>query len=269
MVAGGTGMVAVRADKETGVDEDGAADKVGWAVFQDAPALLEDFPGLKYAFAAKTANVEVLEPHTLTKAKCRPDWPLWEKATEEELATLKAAGTWRLEEAPLGANIIGSKWVFKAKKDAVGNVIHYKARLVAQGFSQIGGIDYDDTYTPVACLTSSCMIIAMANRLDLELHQVDIKGAYLNGVLNNNEVLYMQHPPGYKAQGIGHLMTWWTIGTLLLTNFLTIYVHFSHTSAGVITTSFILSYLLSNPLQPHPIVCASLQIITKVLTLIC
>ena len=105
-----------------------------------------------------------------------------------------------------GANIIGSKWVFKVKKDAVGNVIHYKARLVTHGFSQIGGINYDDTYTPVTCLASLCMIIAMANCLDLELHQVDIKGAHLNSVLNNDKVLYMQHPPGYKAQGIGHLV---------------------------------------------------------------
>jgi len=75
---------------------------------------------------------------------------LWEKAIHEELATLKAAGTWRLEEAPARANIIGSKWVFKAKKDTMGNIAQYKARLVAQGFSQIGGINYDDTYAPVA-----------------------------------------------------------------------------------------------------------------------
>ena len=64
-------------------------------------------------------------------------------------------------------------------------------------------------------------------------------------------------------------MTWWTIGMLMLTNISTIYIYFSHTSAGVITTSFTLSYLLSNPLQPHPIVCMLLRIITKVLTLIC
>ena len=168
--------------------------------------LLEDFLGLEYAFVAETANAEVLEPHMLAEAKHRPDWPLWEKVIEEELAMLKATGTWKLEEAPPGANIIGSKLVFKAKKDTAGNVICYKARLVAQGFSQIGGIDYDDTYAPVACLTSSHMIIAMANCLDLELHQVDIKGAYLNGVLNDNEVLYMQHAPGYKAHGVGHLV---------------------------------------------------------------
>jgi Reverse transcriptase (RNA-dependent DNA polymerase) len=108
-----------------------------------------------------------------------------------------------LEEAPPGANIIGSKWVFKAKKDAAGNIARYKARLVAQGFSQIGGVDYDDTYAPVAKLASSRAIIAMANRLGMELHQVDIKGAYLNGVLNNDKVLFMQHPPGYKSPDAG------------------------------------------------------------------
>ena len=197
-------------DNEPDKDED--EDLVGsvWTVFQDAPVLLEDFLGLEYAFMAEimaeTANAEALEPCMLTEAKCRPDWLLWEKAIEEELAMLKAAGTWRLEEAPPGANIIGSKWVFKVKKDAAGNVVHYKARLVTQGFSQIGGINYDDTYTPVAHLASLHVIIAMANHLDLEPHQVDIKGAYLNSVLNDDEVLYMQHPPGYKAQGVGHLV---------------------------------------------------------------
>ena len=100
-------------------------------------------------------------------------------------------------------NIIRLKWVFKAKKDAVGNVTCYKACLVTQGFSQIGGIDYDDTYAPLACLASSCTIIAMSNRLSFELHQVNIKGAYLNSMLNEGEVLYMQHPPRYKSPDAG------------------------------------------------------------------
>src|SRR5712692_2931601 len=148
---------------------------------------------------AETTDAEALEPHLLTEAKRQPDWPLWEKAIQEELAMLKTAGTWKLEEAPPEANIIGSKWVFKAKKDAVGNIARYKARLVAQGFSQIDGVDYDNTYAPVAHLASSHAIIAMANCLHLELQQVDIKGAYLNGVLNEGEVLYMRHLPGYKS----------------------------------------------------------------------
>jgi hypothetical protein len=75
---------------------------------------------------------------------------------------------------------------------------------VAQGFSQIGGVDYDDTYAPVAKMASSRAIIAMANKLGLVLHQLDIKGAYLNGVLNENKVLYMAHPPGYKPSDVAN-----------------------------------------------------------------
>jgi hypothetical protein len=175
-----------------------------WVVIDGAPALLEDFEGLEHTFLAETSDAEALEPRTLAEAKRRPDWIWWEKAIGEELATLEAAGTWVLEEPPPGANIIGSKWVFKAKKDAAGVIARFKARLVAQGFSQIGGVDYDDTYAPVARLASSRAIIAMSNRLGLELHQVDIKGAYLNGELNDNEVLYMQHPPGYKPRDAGN-----------------------------------------------------------------
>ena len=69
---------------------------------------------------------------------------------------------------------------------------------MAQGFSQIGGVNYDDTYAPVAKMASSRAIIAMANKLEPILHQLDIKGAYLNRILNENEVLYMVHPLGYK-----------------------------------------------------------------------
>jgi len=174
-----------------------------WSVKDGTPVLLEDFDGLECALATETVDAEALEPCTLTKAKRRPDWPQWEKAIQEKLATLNTAGTWRLEEAPPGMNVIGSKWVFKAKKDAAGNIACYKARLVTQGFSQIGGVNYNNTYAPVAKLASSCAIITMANRLGMELHQVNIKGAYLNGVLNEDKVLYMQHPPGYKVPGAG------------------------------------------------------------------
>ena len=165
--------------------------------------LLEDFNGMEFVFATETADAEALEPCMLTEAKCRPNWPSWEKAIEEELATLKATGTWRLEDAPPGANVIGSKGVLKVKKDAAGNVVCYKAHLITQGFSQISGVDYDDTYAPVAKLTSMHAIIAITNRLCMEMHQIDIKGAYLNSELNNNEVLFIQHPPGYKSPDAG------------------------------------------------------------------
>ena len=87
----------------------------------------------EHAFAAETSDTEALEPRSIVEAKKCVDWPLWEKVIEEELANLKAAGTWEVFDVPVGVNIVGSKWVFRAKKDAAGNVVYYKARLVAQG----------------------------------------------------------------------------------------------------------------------------------------
>jgi Reverse transcriptase (RNA-dependent DNA polymerase) len=88
-----------------------AADEAGgaWSVEDGSPMLLEDFNGLEHALVASTSDAKALEPRMLVEAKCCPEWPLWEKAIDEELATLCAAGTWRLEEALPGANIIGSK----------------------------------------------------------------------------------------------------------------------------------------------------------------
>ena len=143
------------------------------------------------------AEAEALEPTSLTKAKWHPDWLQWEHGICKELATLKKAGTWDLVEPPVGANIIGSKWVFHTKKDAARNVVHHKVCLVVQGFLQVPGVDYFDTYTPVAKLASIHTVLALAACLNLELHQINIKGAYLNSELNNNKAIYMRQPPGY------------------------------------------------------------------------
>ncbi len=121
-----------------------------WLVEAGLPALRESWARLEVALAAETADSEALEPRNLAEAKRRPNWPLWEQAIHEELATLHTASTWRLEHAPPRANVIGSKWVFKAKKDASGKVVRYKACLVAQGFSQVEGVDYFNTYALVA-----------------------------------------------------------------------------------------------------------------------
>ncbi|PPQ83632.1 hypothetical protein CVT26_000950 [Gymnopilus dilepis] len=153
----------------------------------------------EYELVAEVSEAEALEPRDVREARRRPDWPLWEKAIQEELDVLKAARTWDLVDAPANANIVGSKWVFRAKKDAAGNVIRYKARLVAQGFSQVPGVDYFDTFAPVARLASIRTVLAIAAVEDFEIHQIDIKGAYLNGVLTSNEVIFMRQPPGYEA----------------------------------------------------------------------
>ena len=160
----------------------------------------------EYALAAEISEAEALEPRTLAKARRCPDWPLWKKAIQKELETLCQARTWELAEAPVGSNIIGSKWVFRAKKDAACNVIHYKARLVAQGFSQVPGVNYFDMFALVAKLAAIHLVLMMAATDDMEMHQIDIKGAYLNGELTNREVIYMLQPPGYHAPNSPHLV---------------------------------------------------------------
>jgi hypothetical protein len=165
-------------------------------------ALLEDDDPAELALSLVQfmADAEALEPTSLAEAKRRPDWAQWEAGILEELATLQMAGTWELAELPAGANLVGSKWVFRAKKDAAGNIVRHKARLVAQGYSQVPGVDYFDTYAPVANLSSIQTTLALAARLNLELHQIDIKGAYLNGELTGDEVIYMRQPPGFESK---------------------------------------------------------------------
>ena len=102
--------------------------------------------------------------------------------------------------------MVGSKWVFRLKKDAKGQVVRLKARLVAQGFSQVPGVDYFDTFALVSRLSSIRTVLMMAAADNLELHQIDIKGAYLNGELTDNKVIYMRQPPGYaEGQSVCHL----------------------------------------------------------------
>ena len=82
------------------------------------------------------------------------------------------------------------------KRDAGGAITRHRARLVAQGFSQVPGVDFFDTYAPVARLASIRVVLAMAARNDMEIHQVDVKSAYLNGEFEEKEVIYMKQPPG-------------------------------------------------------------------------
>ena len=151
----------------------------------------------KYAMLAEISEREAFEPRTLTRAKSCPNWMLWEKAIDEELETLCKAKTWELTEAPDGANIVGLKQVFHAKKDAASIIICYKAHLITQGFLQVPGVDYFNTFAPVAKLALIHAILAIAAADDPEMHQINIKGAYLNSILTSCEVIYMQQPPGY------------------------------------------------------------------------
>jgi hypothetical protein len=128
-------------------------------------------------------------------AKNVPQWPEWEAAMKEEMSRIQQLGTWELVPKPEGVNIIGCKWVYKVKRDQNGDVSRYKARLVAQGFTQVPGVNYIDTFAPVAKFSMLRILLALAAQEDLEVHQMDMKNAYLNGKLT--ETIYMRQPPGF------------------------------------------------------------------------
>jgi hypothetical protein len=148
--------------------------------------------------AVVVAEMDEIEP-SYEEARVRSDWPEWRKAIDIELENLKAAGTWNVVERPGNINIVDSKWVFRLKKDVEGRVIKWKARLVARGFTQVQGVDYFETFAPVARLASIRFILAIAARNDWEINMFDFHSAYLNGVLSDGETIYMEQPPYHEV----------------------------------------------------------------------
>lgn len=134
-------------------------------------------------------------PRSLAEAQASPEWPEWKKAMDEELDMINSMGTYSLEDLPEGREPVGCRWTYLKKYDEKGNVSQYKARLVAQGYSQIPGIDFTETFAPVVRLESVRVALGIAAINNLEMGQMDIKGAYLNGELE--EEIYMRQPPGY------------------------------------------------------------------------
>ena len=107
--------------------------------------------------------------------------------------------TWELVNLPPGNKPIGHKWIFKRKFRPDGTIDRYKAHPVAKGYRQKEGIDYFDTYSPVARITSIRLLIAIAYVYNLEIHQTDVKTAFLNGELD--EEIYMEQPEGFIVKG--------------------------------------------------------------------
>lgn len=128
----------------------------------------------------------------------------WKQAMEAEIQSHAANQTWELMQLPEGKKVIGSKWIFKLKRNEVGKVVKHKARLVAQGFNQRFGIDYVDVFAPVTRLATLRTVLAVAGKRQMILHHFDIKTAYLNGTLE--EEVYMRQPPGYEAVGKENLV---------------------------------------------------------------
>ncbi|KAI3669631.1 hypothetical protein L6452_40935 [Arctium lappa] len=121
-----------------------------------------------------------IEPSRVSEALADSDWVT---AMQEELNQFDALKVWRLVPKPQGKTIIGTKWVFKIKKDEDGTIIRSKARLVAKGYRQEEGIDYDETYAPVARLEAIRMFLAYTAHKNFTVFQMDVKTTFLNGIL--------------------------------------------------------------------------------------
>jgi hypothetical protein len=160
-------------------------------------AYLADCEDLFEAFITESQD----DPKTLSQAHSRSDWPDWQNAMDRKIATLEEAGTWITVPRPTDKNIVGSRWVYRIKRKADGSIEKYKARLVAQGFTQKFGMDYFDTFSPIAKLSSFRIILAIAARNDWDADTFDFNGAYLNGELDDNEEIYMKPPPRYTSEG--------------------------------------------------------------------
>lgn len=142
------------------------------------------------------AKTQGKEPEMYQEAMSSPDAPLWKAACAEELLSFVKMNLYDEVERPKERKVIDCKWVFKNKRGPDGKIVRYKARLVAKGFTQIEGIDYTETFAPVAKFTSIRILLALAAHLDLDLHQMDVKTAYLNGDLD--EEIFMHLPPGFR-----------------------------------------------------------------------
>jgi len=137
--------------------------------------------------------LSLIEPTTVDEARSDDGWIL---AMQEELNQFQRNDVWDLVPKPLQKNIIGTKWVFRNKLNEQGEVIRNKARLVAQGYSQQEGIDYTETFAPVARLEAIRLLLSYAVNYGIILYQMDVKSAFLNGVIE--EEVFVKQPPGFE-----------------------------------------------------------------------
>ncbi|PRQ51221.1 putative RNA-directed DNA polymerase [Rosa chinensis] len=146
-------------------------------------------------FSGLTAVIDIHDPVEPKSFKAAVGVPEWDIAMNEEIDALKKQATWELVPFPEGKNIVGSKWVYRIKKNPDGSVSRFKARLVAQGYSQEKGLDYDETFSPVVRHSTVRIILSLAAMNNWELRQLDVKNAFLHGDLK--EEVYMHQPLGF------------------------------------------------------------------------
>jgi Reverse transcriptase (RNA-dependent DNA polymerase) len=171
------------------VPEDGSSmEKYSIANFTSTKHLTEPLKG----FVNQISTMKV--PTKLEEAMTDPNW---RNAMNIEMNALQKNNTWEVTNLPNGKRVVGCKWVYTIKYNAQEKIERYKARLVAKGYTQTYGIDFQETFSPVAKLSSVRVLLSIAANLEWPLHQFDVKNAFLHGELE--EEIYMEMPPGYQT----------------------------------------------------------------------
>jgi hypothetical protein len=147
-------------------------------------------------YVAQMTHIIDVEPSTYEEAA---RLQVWKDAMMEEYQSIMKNDVWEVVARPEGKSIVTSKWIFKIKHAADRCIEKYKAKFVARGFSQKEGIDYEETFAPVARYTSIRAVISLAAVLGWRLHQMDVKTAFLNGMIEHE--VYIEQPEGFVVHG--------------------------------------------------------------------
>lgn len=153
-----------------------------------------------YALSSTSFREIGKEPNSFHEALHCNESEKWKESMKEEMDSLEKNRTWKLVSLPKGKRAIGCKWVFTKKEGSKGaEDVRWKSRLVAFGFAQKEGVDYNEVFSPVVKYTSIRSLLAIVTLHNLELEQLDVKTAFLHGDLE--EVIYMRQPKGFEAKG--------------------------------------------------------------------
>ena len=144
-------------------------------------------------------------PQTHQQAISGPDAKRWQEAMEEEMGSLRENDTYTVTPLPEGRQTVGGRWVY-ALKDGPGETVRHKARYVAKGYSQVEGIDYNETFSPTARMTSVRILMQLAVQYDLIVHQLDVKTAYLNAPIDQE--IYVEQPEGFIVGKSSENLVW-------------------------------------------------------------
>ena len=145
-------------------------------------------------YIAYVANITDPKPSSFEEAV---DQQVWREAMVEEYDSIMWNDLWEIVPRPEGKSVMTSWWIYKVKFVANGSIEKHKARFVARDFSQVEGVDYDETFAPVARYTSIRTIMAIAAEMVWKIHQMDVKTAFLNGILE--EEVYIEQPQGFEV----------------------------------------------------------------------